>query len=71
MEEEIAREELQQIAEAIQHHEEQGAKDFSNLIGANFSDSKTGRWAFPNQRSPRYPLGTKWRNDAQRNVTCG
>ena len=33
-------------------------KDFSYLIGANFSDPKTGRCALTNQRSHGYPLGT-------------
>ena len=46
-------------------------KDFSYLIGANFSDPKTGRCALTNQRSPRYPLGTELSNYVQRNVTCG
>ena len=46
-------------------------KDFSYLIGANFSDPKTGRCALTNQRSPGYPLGTDLSNCAQRNVTCG
>ena len=46
-------------------------KDFSYLIGANFSDPKTGRCALTNQRSPGYPLGTDLSNYAQRNVTCG
>ena len=32
-------------------------KDFSNLIAANFSDPKSGRWASTNQRSPGFPLG--------------
>ena len=32
-------------------------KDFSYLIGANFSDPKTGRYALTNQRSPGYPWG--------------
>ena len=46
-------------------------KDFSYLIGANFSDPKTGRCALTNQRSRGYPLGTDLSNYAQRNVTCG
>ena len=46
-------------------------KDFSYLIGANFSDPKTGRCALTNQRSPGYPLGTDLSKQAQRNVTCG
>ena len=34
-------------------------KDFSYLIGANFSDPKRGRCALTNQRSPGYSLGTQ------------
>ena len=40
-------------------------KDFSYLIGANFSDPKTGRCALTNHRSPGYPLGTDLSNYAQ------
>ena len=46
-------------------------KDFSYLIGANFSDPKMGRCTLTNQRSPKYPLGTDLSNYAQPNVTCG
>ena len=46
-------------------------KDFSYLIGANFSVPKMGRCALTNQRSPGYPLGTDLSNYAQLNVTCG
>ena len=45
-------------------------KKFSYLIGANFSDPKTGRCALTNQRSLGYPLGTDLSNYAQRNVIC-
>ena len=46
-------------------------KDFSFLIGVNFSDPKTGCCALTNQRSPRYPSKTELSNYARRNVTCG
>ena len=46
-------------------------KEFPYLIGANFSDPKTGRSALTNQRSLGYPLGTDLSNYAQRNVTFG
>ena len=36
-----------------------GTKDFSYLIGANFTDPKTGRCAWTNQNSSQGPLGIK------------
>ena len=36
-----------------------GTKDFSYLIGANFTDPKTGRCAWTNQSSSQGPLGDK------------
>ena len=36
-----------------------GTKDFSYLIGANFTDPKTGRCAWTNQSSSQRPLGIK------------
>ena len=36
-----------------------GTKDFSNLIGGNFTDPKTGRCAWTNQSSSQGPLGIK------------
>ena len=36
-----------------------GTKDFSYLIGANFTDPKTGRCAWTNQSSSQGPLGIK------------
>ena len=36
-----------------------GTKDFSYLIGANFTDPKTGRCAWTNQSSSQGPLGMK------------
>ena len=40
-------------------------ENFSYLIGANFSDPKTGRCALTNRKSPGYPLGTNLSNYAQ------
>ena len=36
-----------------------GTKDFSYLIGANFTDPKTGRCTWTNQSSSQGPLGIK------------
>ena len=48
-----------------------GTKDFSYLIGANFTDPKTGRCAWTNQSSSQGPLGIKLSlTSTKRNVTC-
>ena len=36
-----------------------GTKDFSYLIGASFTDSKTGRYTWTNQSTSQGPLGIK------------
>ena len=49
-------------------------KDFSYLIGANFTDPKTGRCAWTNQCSSQGPLGIKLPLTIIKrieNVTCG
>ena len=51
-----------------------GTKDFSYLIGANFTDPKTGRCAWTNQSSSQGPLGIKLSLTSTKgieNVTCG
>ena len=47
-------------------------KDFSYLIGANFTDPKTGRCAWTNQSSSQRPSGIKLSLTIKRteNVTC-
>ena len=49
-------------------------KDFSYLIGANFTDPKTGRCAWTNQSSSQGPSGIKLSLTIIKrteNVTCG
>ena len=49
-------------------------KDFSYLIGANFTDPKTGRYAWTNQISSQGPSGIKLSLTILKrieNVTCG
>ena len=51
-----------------------GTKDFSYLIGANFTDPKTGRCAWTNQSSSQGPLGIKLSLTSTKrikSVTCG
>ena len=50
-----------------------GTKDFSYLIGANFTDPKTGRCAWTNQSSPQGPLGIKLSLTSTKSIetTCG